>query len=291
MWPFRKKVVIRLHLDPEVSPERLARAVEMAGRGRTDTAAWHRDPLDPPDSWRLDPIAREEPTMPDQTTEHRQPLDVVGEPTEDLVSPYGPPDPLTDSGVHQTASIPLNDPCPHCFGTGKVMTTNDLLRQSLTLLGDDPVGHQTVVAEFYARLLRAAPGLVPLFPDDLTDPFSTGEGKDQRDRLLGALLDVGKLYDPDRPDSDHMQLLGAKIKTWGRAHAAFQRPDGTVRPASLKEYSAVFDILMGTLHDATGADWVPVFDEVWEQAYDHTARGMIAAAWDSGFTSARYPRA
>ena len=220
--------------------------------------------------------------MPDQTTET---------PTEDLTNPYGSPDPVSDSGVHQTDSIPLSIPCPHCFGTGKVMTTNDLLRQSLTLLGDDPVGHHTVVAEFYLRLLRAAPSLVPLFPPDLTDPFSTGEGKDQRDRLLGALLEIGQLYDPDRPDSDHMQQLGTKIQQWGRAHSAFQRPDGTVRPASISEYAAVFDILLGTLHDATLAAWVPAFDEAWERAYDHTARGMIAAAWGSGFKSARYPRA
>ena len=48
---------------------------------------------------------------------------------------------------------------------------------------------------------------------------------------------------------------------------------------------------MGTLRDATGDAWAPRFDEVWEEAYDHTARGMIASAWESGFKAARYPRA
>jgi hemoglobin-like flavoprotein len=215
-------------------------------------------------------------------------------PTEHLVRD---PDPLTDSGVHEIAPEVQRDPCPLCFGSGHVMTKNEILRQSLTLLGDDPKGHQQVVAEFYRRLLLAAPGLVRLFPADLTDPLSAGEGKVQRDRLLGALLDIGQLYDPDAPDSDDperpssMQVLNRKIETWGRHHQAFARPDGTTRPASLREYGAVFDILMGTLHDATGPAWSPIFDDVWEEAYDHTARGMIAAAWTSGFKSARYPRA
>ena len=221
---------------------------------------------------------REDPTMPDQTI--RRPSEAVAE-----------PDPVADSGVHQTDPIGSTaDPCPTCFGTGRVLTTNEILRQSLTLLGADPEGHYSVVAEFYRRLLLAAPNLATLFPADLTDPLSAGEGKNQRDRLLGALLDVGSLYDPDHPDSDAMQSLATKIEAWGRAHAAFQRPDGTVRPASLKEYNAVFDILMGTLHDATGNAWSPRFDEVWEEAYDHTARGMIASAWTSRFKAPRYPR-
>ena len=177
------------------------------------------------------------------------------------------------------------------------MTKNDLLRQSLTLLGDDPAGHQSVVAEFYRRLLLAAPNLARLFPSDLTDPLSAGEGRAQRDRLLEALLTVGKNYDPDSPPSDDpeypspMELLNAKIKAWGRAHAAFQRPDGSARGATLREYGAVFEILMGTLHDATGSAWHPSFDVAWEEAYDYAARGMIASAWESGFKSARYPRA
>jgi len=201
------------------------------------------------------------------------------------------PDPVTDSGIHQTDPIgPPADPCPHCFGTGKVMTTNEILRQSLTLLGDDPAGHQSLIAEFYRRLLLAAPALVPLFPADLTDPLSSGEGKVQRDRLLGALIEVGQNYDPDHPDDEPMGVLGTHIAAWGRGHAAFARPDGTVSGASLREYVSVFDILMGTLHDATRAAWSPRFDKAWAEAYDFAARGMIASAWTSGFRSARYPR-
>jgi hemoglobin-like flavoprotein len=275
-WPFRKKVVIRPEISSPTTAELRTRVAAMSGRGATDTTAWQID-------------TREESTMPDRTET----------PTEDLINPYGPPDvitdgsgiPVSDSGIHETSSVSPSVPCPTCFGTGNLLTTNDLLRRSLTLLGDDPKDHHSVVAEFYLRLLTAAPGLVTLFPPDLTDPFSSGEGKQQRDLLLGALLDIGQLYDPDHPDSDDMQTLDRKIEVWGRRHNAFNRPDGTVRPASLKEYGAVFDLLMGTLHDATGSAWVPVFDEVWEQAYDHTARGMIAAAWSSRFKSARYPRA
>jgi hemoglobin-like flavoprotein len=203
---------------------------------------------------------------------------------------HAAPDPLTDSGVHEIDPLAVREDCPHCFGTGHVMTKNDLLRQSLTLLGDDPGDHQALVAEFYRRLLFAAPGLATLFPPDLTDPLSSGEGKVQRDRLLGALLTVGQSYDPDHPDSEQMEILATHIEAWGRAHAQFARGD-RVRPASVREYAAVFGLLMDTLHDALGNAWLPVFDDVWEEAYDHTARGMIAAAWTSGFKSPRYPRA
>ena len=234
MWPFRRKTTKpsevfirerapdRLQAAREITRLDLATAEVLFDQNGADTAAWKRVG-DPPASWRL-PDVREDSTMPDTEP-----------PTEDMTQPYGPPDPLTDSGVHSTNSAPLRDPCPHCFGTGKVLTTNEILRQSLSLLGDDPKGHHSVVAEFYRRLLLAAPNLAALFPADLTDPLSAGEGKNQRDRLLGALLDVGSLYDPDHPDSEAMLSLHQKIQTWGRAHAAFQRPNGKVRPASLKE--------------------------------------------------------
>jgi hemoglobin-like flavoprotein len=206
------------------------------------------------------------------------------DPDADTIEQPAARDPMTDSGVHEMPDLEpasTRDPCPVCFGTGHVMTTNDILRQSLQLLGDDPHGHQTVVAEFYRRLLTAAPHLVELFPADLTDPMSSGEGKDQRDLLVRALLDIGTLYDPDHPDSEAMKVLDTRIASWGNSHASFYRQSlGKVRPASVFEYGAVFNLLMATLHDATGAAWRPVFDVVWEEAYDHVARGMIAAAWE-----------
>lgn len=198
---------------------------------------------------------------------------------------------LEDSGVH---ALPEPEPqravCPHCFGTGHLMTTSDMLRQSLKLLHDDPASHQVLIAEFYRRLLSAAPHLVPLFPPDLTDANSTGEGKIQRDKLLGALIAVSQSYNPDAPDSEGMQILRTHLDAFGRSHAAFQRSDGTVRGASVQEYAAVFTILMGTLHDLVGPAWVPAFDAAWDEAYDFAARGMIASAWSAGFKSARYPR-
>lgn len=205
-----------------------------------------------------------------------------------------------DSGVHALPEPRSDRPacpdcsgtgsCTGCFGTGYVMSVSDLLRMSLGLLGDNPAKHHELIAGFYARLLTAAPELVPLFPPDLTDPTSSADGKIQRDRLLSGLIAVGQMYDPDHPDAEPMQVLCKELERLGRSHAAFQRPDGRVRGATVREYNSVGDLLLSTLGGAVGPAWVTAVNEAWDEAYDFAARGMIAGAWNAGFKSARYPR-
>jgi hemoglobin-like flavoprotein len=187
----------------------------------------------------------------------------------------------------ETERIDTRDDCPHCMGTGRVLTTNDYLRMSIDLLGDQG---DKVVAEFYARLLTEAPELASLFPADLVDPLAGAgsPGRIQRDKLLGALVAVSQTYDRDNPKA--MEILDTHLATFGRSHANFQRSNGTVRGATLAEYHAVKVVLFGTLHDAAGEAWRPEFDDAWSEAYDYAVGEMLHAQNHTDLRSPRYPR-
>lgn len=185
--------------------------------------------------------------------------------------------------------------CQHCRGTGMRMTTNDLLRESIALLeGNEDV----VVRTFYDHLLRQAPDLAPLFPPDLLDPLSPpignlpGEfrrsGRGQRDKLVAALAALATTYDPGDPEK--MEVLDTHLAAFGRAHAAFRRPNGTVRGATVSEYHAVKVTLFATLHDAAAEAWLPEYDDAWDEAYEYAARHMLAAQDSVDRPFGRYPR-
>jgi hemoglobin-like flavoprotein len=205
---------------------------------------------------------------------------------------------LEDSGVHRRPSphprepeqdesqplqaaayaTPDREDCPHCQGTGKVLTKNDLLRASLALLGDNPAQLDAFVVEFYSQLFLHAPYLTSIFPSDLRDPDAKpdGRGKGQRDKLLNALIALGTAYNPD--DRKAMEVLDEHLGTFGRSHASFDFPGGARSP-SLDEYRLVKVILFNLLHDVTGDKWLPEFDAVWSEAYDYAYRKMGDAAW------------
>ncbi len=235
--------------------------------------------------YQSDPIREDKPM-----TDEEMSKDISDAPTETNLSG-------AHAAPNQDDSQPLVPPvrasaevCEACHGTGRVLTTNDLLRLSIALLGDDPAGHHEFVAEFYRRLLIEAPDLAALFPADLTDPFSGGAGKIQRDKLLGALVALSQSYDPDAPDSEGMQILDTHLATFGRSHVRFFRPDGSERGATLDEYAAVKRVLFGTLLDAAGEAWRPEFTDAWSEAYDYAAATMMYAQHRSGARAARYVR-
>jgi hemoglobin-like flavoprotein len=183
--------------------------------------------------------------------------------------------------------------CHECAGRGFVVkSVNDLLRESLALLGD---AGDAVVTEFYRRLIDADNGkdpadqLASLFPPDLlTDDRTRG----QRDRLLKALVALADLYHPDDPAA--LERLDNALAAYGRAHAPFVRPDGQVRGASLAEYAAVQQVLMGALHDAAGKAWLPGYDAAWAEAFDYAAAKMMVeqhrVTISGEFTMGRMPR-
>lgn len=189
-----------------------------------------------------------------------------------------------DSGVH---AIPIvqaeRQTCPACKGTGYMPSQNDLLRESIALVGD---GGDMVVKEFYTRLLQAAPDLASLFPADL---LRADETHHQRDRLLKALVALSQSY--DRTDFAAMNRLDIALASFGRHHAAFARPDGTVSGATLEEYAAVKSVLFATLTDAAGEAWKPEYTAAWSDAYDYAAGVMMAEQRRTEMLVPRMPRA
>lgn len=209
--------------------------------------------------------------------------------TEPFTTEPGSEPMTTTTDPETTGSHQLEDTrpmCRECRGTGRVLNTADWLTESLGLFPTgDPVAMDGIIAEFYKRLISfddmKADGdkLASLFPADLT----TGEalnskGHRQRDVLLDGVLTLMSTYDPDHLDSEPMQHLVQVLRKLGRDHAAFQRPDGTVRGATVKEYGEVLSVLVGLIHDAFGDRWLPEYDRAWADAYWFAAVEMMHSA-------------
>lgn len=245
--------------------------------------------------------------------------ETLAQPADD---PVPSPDPVTDSGVH---AAPQRSPavlsghkvqCAGCRGYGFVIvSTRDLLIESKALLDD---AGEVIVKEFYTRLLRAAPDLASLFPADLlaeqqpvvedgshdlpdeakhegllpdfraAAAAKRKTGKEQREKLLGALLALATLYDPD--DEASMEKLTNALQAFGRSHASFARPDGSERGATLDEYAAVKGALFGTLVTTAGPAWKHAYTMAWSEAYDFAAVTMLAEQYRTVSAVARMPR-
>jgi hemoglobin-like flavoprotein len=207
-----------------------------------------------------------------------------------------------DSGVHALPS-PVRGVrvgCHECEGRGYVVKpVKELLQESLGLI---PEGKgDAVVAEFYRRLIDADNGkpsedhIASLFPSDLlsaADGEVDSRGAQQRDRLFKALAALADLYNPDDPAA--MERLDHALGAYGRSHAPFLRPDGSVRGATLQEYAAVQFALIGTFRDAGGPGWHPEYDRAWVEAYDYAAAKMMVeqhrVTISGEFTMGRMPR-
>lgn len=203
-----------------------------------------------------------------------------------------PVDPVTDSGIHQAAPDrrTISITCPTCEGLGHMQrTVSELLRESIALIPPD--GGQQVIREFYRRLLTAAPDLAGLFPSDLITAAvddTASPGRMQRDRLLQALAALAELYGTSPADR---QRLDTALRSYGRSHAAFARPDGTTRGATVEEYLVVKQTLMDTLHTAAGPAWQAAYDDAWAEAYDYAMIVMLHEQFTGGMTFPRQARA
>jgi hemoglobin-like flavoprotein len=177
--------------------------------------------------------------------------------------------------------------CHECGGRGFMPGINDLLQESVKLLGNDG---DEVIRLFYSSLLRAHPQLITLFPGNPTQGEfgSDHKGAKQRDKLLKALTALADLYDPGDPDK--MKRLDDSLASFGRSHASFVRQDGTMRGATLEEYAAVKEALFTTLLRVAAGKWRPEYTEAWGQAYDYAAAAMLTEQFRSGFAAPRFPR-
>lgn len=198
----------------------------------------------------------------------------------------------TDAGRHtpESTNPQLDDrpTCEHCRGTGRQLSTNDLLHEMLGFLPtDDAVAMDEFVAEFYRRFLAEdaekspADRVAELFPADLVaashDALDSA-GKQQRDKLLTGVVQVLSDYDPEHPESEQMRRLNVALGAYGRDHAAFLRPDGTVRAATPDEYLQVRDVLHQMLREVVHGAWRREYTRVYLAAYHHAMTEMMYAA-------------
>lgn len=112
----------------------------------------------------------------------------------------------------------------------------------------------TAATLFYDRLFSVAPGVRPLFPEDMTE---------QKRKLMEMLTTVvGGL--------DRIETIAGEIEELGRRHTGYG-----VQPA---HYDAVGECLLWTLAQGLGEQFTPEVRHAWTMAYGVLARTMIEGA-------------
>jgi hypothetical protein len=195
-----------------------------------------------------------------------------------------------DTGTRLQAPPTITDDredCPVCHGTGKTLRCADYLAELAAMLPtDDPAALDTIIADFYGRLVGtdtmrgAAPHLRVFFPADLTTGDAlNSKGNRQRDQLLTALVALITRYDPDHPHSEGMESLRTNAQTWGRSHSAWWNPDtGEVYYPTPDDYLAVRNVLVNLLADGLGDKLTPKHVAALARAYHSVSTWMQAAA-------------
>ncbi len=112
----------------------------------------------------------------------------------------------------------------------------------------------TAATLFYDRLFSVAPGVRPLFPNDMT------EQKDKLMQMLGAVVD----------GLDNLDAILPEAQALGRRHSGYG-----AQPA---HYDVVGDCLLWTLGQGLGEAFTPEVEAAWTKAYTTLAGAMIAAA-------------
>ncbi|TWT96201.1 Bacterial hemoglobin [Botrimarina colliarenosi] len=128
--------------------------------------------------------------------------------------------------------------------------TKQLVRATWKLAKADSL---TLTKRFYARLFELAPGVRPLFPDDL---------REQR-RKLGASLDVvvTKL--------DDLSTVITELTRLAERHAGYG--------AEPEHYPVVGEALIGALQEQLGDAWTPEVEQAWVDVYGVASSVMIDA--------------
>lgn len=126
----------------------------------------------------------------------------------------------------------------------------------------------TAATLFYDRLFSVAPGVRPLFSDDLTE---------QKRKLMEMLTSVVD-------GLDDFEAVVPEVQALGRRHAGYG--------AKLEHYDVVGECLLWTLSQGLGEDFTPEVKAAWAAAYGILAATMIEAQTTAEATasSARPPR-
>jgi hemoglobin-like flavoprotein len=108
--------------------------------------------------------------------------------------------------------------------------------------------------EFYSRLFAAAPGVRPLFPDDLDR---------QKTMLLGTLVLL-------RKSLRNLEAIVPKLRELGARHIAYG--------AKPEHYPVVGSVLIASLAAVAGEAWTPEHEQAWTEAFEVVADAMLAGA-------------
>lgn len=128
--------------------------------------------------------------------------------------------------------------------------TRDAMRASWRRVGG---GARGLTEPFYQRLFEAAPGVRPLFPEDLVE---------QRAKLA-ATLDA-LVFGLDEPS-----VLMLELWRLGERHAAYG--------ALAEHYPAVGEALVDALRDELGDEFTPADEAAWTEVYQIVSTVMIDA--------------
>jgi hypothetical protein len=177
--------------------------------------------------------------------------------------------------------------CQECGGRGYMPGINDLLQESVKLLGDQG---DEVIRMFYSSLLRAHPQLMTLFPGNPTQGrLRLGPQGRQAARKVAQGLEVARRpVRPGRGGKDEASRSGARLI---RPMACWVHPPGRHDPR--RHARGVRRSEGGPVHHAAagrGRQWKPEYTEAWSQAYDYAAAAMLTEQFRSGFAAPRFPR-
>jgi len=128
----------------------------------------------------------------------------------------------------------------------------DALETSFDLIA--PRGEE-LIDEFYARLFKSAPAVMPL--------FANTDMPRQKAMLLGTLVLLRKsLRDLD--------AIVPTLRKLGARHVAYG--------AQPEHYAAVGAALIGAMAEIAGPAWLPAHETAWQQAYAIVAATMLDGA-------------
>jgi len=108
--------------------------------------------------------------------------------------------------------------------------------------------------EFYARLFAAAPGVRPLFPEDM---------QRQKTMLLGALVLL-------RKSLRNLDAIVPKLRDLGARHVAYG--------AKPEHYPVVGAVLIASMAAVAGDQWKPEHESAWGAAFEIVAATMVEGA-------------
>ena len=114
-------------------------------------------------------------------------------------------------------------------------------------------GHKDLAKRFYERLFRAAPGVRPLFPDDLR--AQRRKLDDMLETLVHGLACINTVM--------------IELSALGQRHAEYN--------AEPEHYPVVRDTLIATLREAVGDRFTAEHERAWEETLNLVADVMIGA--------------